>query len=218
MQYPSRTAAIILAGGTSSRMGSEHNKLLLPLHGRPVLAYVLEAALGSRARPIILVLGHQAREMRASLAATMPEGPIEIVHNPAYALGQSTSMQAGLHALLASSALSAEPPDSALFLLGDQPMITSHMIDALIQRREESGKHIILPLYQGQRGNPVLFSLDLAPELLQVSGDEGGRSILKRYPGDIATLEMGEASANFDVDTWDAYQRVLAVWEQRLQG
>ena len=216
MHIPSRTAAVILAAGTSSRMGNERNKLLLPLHHRPVLAHVLEAVLGSRARPVVLVLGHQATEVRAHLRQDLSEHAIQVVENPDYALGQSTSMQAGLRALLALQ--SANNLASVIFLLGDQPMITSHMLDELIERWEKSGKRIALPLYQGKRGNPVVFALDLAPELLQVNGDEGGRSVLKRHPDEIATLEMGNEAANFDVDTWEAYQHILAAWEQKLQG
>ena len=214
MDHPARAAAIILAAGTSSRMGNERNKLLLPLHHRPVLAHVIEAVLGSRARPVVLVLGHQATEIKAHLQQDLSENPIQVVENPAYALGQSTSMQAGLRALLAHTP--DEHLTGVLFLLGDQPMITSQMLDELIALQEQSGKRIVLPLYQGKRGNPVLFSLDLAPELLQVSGDEGGRGLLKRHPQEIATLEMGEEAANFDVDTWEAYQEVLAAWEQKM--
>lgn len=214
MHNPSRTAAIILAAGTSSRMGNEYNKLLLPLHHRPVLAHVLEAALGSRARPIVLVLGHQAAEVKTHIQQDLLENSIQVVENPDYAQGQSTSMQTGLRALLASEP--ANNLSSALFLLGDQPMITSRMIDELIELREQSGKRIVLPLYRGKRGNPVVFALDLAPELLQVTGDEGGRGVLKRHPDEVATLEMGSEAANFDVDTWDAYQEVLAAWEQKM--
>lgn len=214
MHNHSRTAAIILAAGTSSRMGNARNKLLLPLHHRPVLAHVLEAALGSRARPVVLVLGHQAAEVQAHIQQDLSENPILAVENPDYAAGQSTSMHAGLRALLASE--SAHSLNSAIFLLGDQPMITARMIDALIELQEQSGKRIVLPLYHGKRGNPVLFALDLAPELLQVTGDEGGRGVLKRHPDEVATLEMGVEAANFDVDTWEAYQEVLAAWEQKM--
>lgn len=214
MHNLAQTAAIILAGGTSSRMGNGHNKLLLPLHHRPVLAHVIEAVLGSQARPIVLVLGHQATEVKKHIQQDLRENPIQVVENPAYALGQSTSMQAGLRALLAAQ--SAHKPTSAIFLLGDQPMITSHMIDELLELKTQSGKRIALPLYRGTRGNPVVFALDLAPELFQVSGDEGGRGVLKRHPDEIATLEMGAEAANFDVDTWEAYQEVLAAWQQKM--
>jgi molybdenum cofactor cytidylyltransferase len=214
MHHLARTAAIILAAGTSSRMGNERNKLLLPLHHRPVLAHVIEAVFGSRARPIVLVLGHQAAQVREHIQRDLAQNSIKVVENPDYALGQSTSMQAGLRTLLAAKP--EEAPTSAIFLLGDQPMITAQMIDELIALKEQSGKRIALPLYQGKRGNPVVFALDLAPELLQVSGDEGGRGVLKRHPDEIASLEMGEEVANFDVDTWEAYQEVLAAWQQKM--
>jgi molybdenum cofactor cytidylyltransferase len=208
MYTPARTAAIILAAGTSSRMGEGRNKLLLPLQQRPVLAHVIAAALGSRAHPIWLVLGHQAKEVRSQLQLDNLAQSLHLVENAEYAQGQSTSMQAGLRALLADP--HARELESVIFLLGDQPMITSALIDALLDLRAESGKRIALPLYAGQRGNPVLFALDLASELLQVSGDEGGRSVLKRHPQDIATLAVSEEMLNADVDTWEAYQRVLA--------
>ncbi len=209
MHHSARTGALILAAGTSSRMGQARNKLLLPLARRPVLLHVIEAALGSRAFPVVVIVGHQAAEVQAHIP---PAWPVRIVENPDYALGQSTSMHTGLRSLLADQPEQAL--DSVLFLLGDQPLITSDMIDKLIETREQSGKRIVVPLYQGQRGNPVIFSLDLAPELLQVSGDEGGRGVLKRHPDEIATLEMGTETANFDVDTWDAYQNVLTTWQQ----
>lgn len=214
MDYQRRTAAIILAAGTSSRMGEAGNKLLLPLHNRPVLAHVIEAVLGSRARPIILVLGHQAEEVRARIRPDLREEALEIVENADYAQGQSSSMKAGLRALL--NAHADRDLAGVIFLLGDQPMITSTMIDQLIALHEQTGRLIALPLYGGRRGNPVVFSLKLVPELLQVSGDEGGRSIIKRHPQEIATLEMGEEAANFDVDTWEAYQQVQAAWEQKM--
>ncbi len=214
MEHPQQTAAIILAAGTSSRMGEARNKLLLPLHHRPVLAHVIEAVLGSRARPVILVLGHQAEEVKTRIQQDLKEETLEIVENPDYARGQSTSMKAGLRALLAHS--SASDLTGVIFLLGDQPMITAAMIDELIALREQTGKRIALPLYQGRRGNPVVFSLELVPELLQVDGDEGGRGIIKRHPEEIATLEMGEEAANFDVDTWEAYQEVQAAWQLKM--
>jgi molybdenum cofactor cytidylyltransferase len=213
MHHPSRTAAIILAAGTSSRMGAERNKLLLPLGKRPVLARVIEAVAGSRAQSIVLVLGHQAAQVRVQLQQEITEHAVQVVENPDYALGQSTSMQAGLRVLLALQP--AGEMDSVIFLLGDQPLMTSRIIDQLIELREQSGKRILLPLYHGKRGNPVIFTLDLAPELFQVSGDEGGRGVLKRHPDDIATLEIDDATANLDVDSWEAYQKVLAVWQEK---
>lgn len=206
-----RTAAIILAGGTSSRMGGDRNKLLLPLDDRPVLAHVVGAALASRAHPVLLVLGHQAEIIRLRLQSSFSASACEIVENPAYRQGMSTTLQAGLRALLMKD--SKKDLTSVIFLLGDQPMINAKIIDSLLAYQEQTRKRIILPLYQGQRGNPVVFSLDFADELLQIRGDEGGRSILKNHPEDIATLEIGELTASFDVDTWEAYLQVQAAWK-----
>jgi molybdenum cofactor cytidylyltransferase len=221
------TAAIILAAGTSSRMGLEKNKLLLPLHGRPVLVHVIEATLRSQARPVILVLGHQATEVRAQIQPYLTtEQPI-IVENPAYQFGMSTSIHTGLHFLFSSLDASTTTNthittingykkhlDSVLFLLGDQPLMSETIIDRLLDLHVQSGKGIVLPLYRGQRGNPVLFSLELVGELLAVQGDEGGRSVIKRHPESIATLEVDEPGADLDVDTWEAYLQLQAIWEQ----
>jgi molybdenum cofactor cytidylyltransferase len=207
-----QTAAIILAAGTSSRMGKEKNKLLLPLSERPVLAHVLEAVLNSQARPIVLVLGHQAEEVKAHIQTYVSQNSLTVIENPDYHLGMSTSMQTGLRTLLANR--HQLNPQNAIFLLGDQPLITANLINRLLTLQEQTGKRIVLPQYQGQRGNPVLFSLDLAPELMQIQGDEGGRSLLKRHPEEIATLEVETQLANIDVDTWEAYLKVRYLKEQ----
>jgi molybdenum cofactor cytidylyltransferase len=217
MYHAETTAAIILAAGTSSRMGAERNKLLLPLHNQPVLAHVLKAVVDSQARPIILVLGHQAPEVRVHIQPFLPASSFTIAVNNDYRQGQSTSLKVGLQTLTAFTSEKLTGVESVIFLLGDQPMISSTLIDQLITLRKTSGKRIALPLYQGKRGNPVVFSLDLVPELLQTSGDEGGRSVLKRHTDEIATLETNEVSANLDVDTWEAYLQVQAAWAEQTQ-
>jgi molybdenum cofactor cytidylyltransferase len=218
MQDAQHTAAVILAAGTSSRMGAEKNKLILPLAGHPVLAHVVKATLNSQARPVVLVLGHQAAEVRACIHSDLETGQLTVVENPDYHLGMSTSMQVGLRSLLSLSHDYKNDPTGVIFLLGDQPMISASIIDRLLAYREGTGKRIVLPLYQGQRGNPVVFSLELSDELMQVSGDEGGRSLLKRHPEEVAMLEMGELAANIDVDTWEAYLQVQAAWEQQTNN
>src|SRR5579859_7241662 len=103
----------------------------------------------------------------------------------------------------------------ALVLLGDQPLITAQHIDTLIATYRTTDKRIIAPTYEGKRGNPILFDASLFPELLEVTGDEGGRSVLERHREEIATVETSNPLANIDVDTWDAYQRVVEVWEDK---
>src|SRR5260221_12444928 len=124
------TAAIVLAAGSSSRMGGGRHKLLLPLDGRPVLTHVIDALLASQARPLVIVLGHQADQVRAHIEALHPDSTI--IENPAYVQGMSTSMRLGLQLLLSDdykNTGSSYAVDSALIVLGDKPMITSRVFD-----------------------------------------------------------------------------------------
>jgi molybdenum cofactor cytidylyltransferase len=212
------TAAIILAAGSSTRMGEGRHKLLLPLAGRPVLAHVIDAALASQARPIIVILGHQADQVRAQIAPFVTHPDITIIENSAYLQGMSTSLRSGVQALISNGykkSTSAYQVDSALIMLGDQPMISSQVINTLIDVYRATRKHIVAPLYSGKRGSPVLFDASLFPELLEVTGDEGGRTVLERHRQELETVEIGDAMANYDVDTWEAYQQVLEAWERK---
>src|SRR5215472_13737643 len=94
----SSTGAIILAAGSSSRMGAGRHKLLLPLAGRPVLEHVIEATLASQARPIIIVLGHQSGQVRLHINAYVGHPHVTIVENAHYVQGMSTSLHAGVRA------------------------------------------------------------------------------------------------------------------------
>lgn len=207
---PTTIAALILAAGRSSRMGQGQHKLLLPLGDRPVVAHVVENVLASQAQPLVVVLGYQAEQVRAILSpyATQPE--LKIIENPDYQQGMSTSLRKGIEALTASFS----PVDGALIVLGDQPLMTSHIFNAMIETKQTTRKRIIAALYHGKRGNPTLFDASLFPELLEMTGDEGGRKVIERYRQEMATREMGDDTSNFDVDTWEAYQQVLTIWQQ----
>ena len=220
MQIEPSTAAIILAAGTSSRMGEGRHKLLLPLGDRPVLIHVIEATLASRAHPIIVVLGHQANQVRASVAHYATHPSVILVENPDYSQGMSTSLRVGLQVLVMNEN-KGEPisysPDAALVILGDQPLITTPILYTLIAARQITRKRIISPLYNGKRGNPVLFEASLFPELMEVTGDEGGRSVIERHRQDMATVEVGDTMATYDVDTWEAYQQVVEEWQRQQE-
>jgi molybdenum cofactor cytidylyltransferase len=212
------TAAILLAAGSSSRMGRGQHKLLLPLHDRPVLAHVIDATLASIARPIIIVLGHQADQVRTQIKPYTTSPSIMLVENTDYLQGMSTSLRMGVQMLISHSyrkAMLSYHVDSALILLGDQPMITPQVIDTLITAYRTTGRTIVAPLYNGKRGSPVLFNESLFPELIEVTGDEGGRTVLERHRQEMEVVEMGDALANYDVDTWEAYQQVVEAWEHK---
>src|SRR5215467_9889298 len=207
MDATQTTAAIILAAGSSSRMGAGRHKLLLPLAGRPVLVHVIDILLASQARPLVIVLGHQANQVRAQLTTYSGHPNIIITENPDYLRGMSTSLHMGLRTLMGNEQTSSHfMVDSAFIVLGDQPLITPQLIDRLILTRRTTGKRIVAPLYQGKRGNPVLFDASLFPELFTTTGDEGGRSVIERHRLELATVEVDNPMANYDMDTWEAYQ------------
>jgi molybdenum cofactor cytidylyltransferase len=190
-------------------MSEGRHKLLLPLGDRPVIAHVLDTVLASQASPILLVLGHQAENMRAALAPYLTNPRVLFIENKQYREGMSTS----LHAALRELPRSAPESTSALVILGDQPLLSSAILDTLITTRQTTGKPIIAPLYEGQRGNPVLFARDLYLELLEVRGDEGGRMVIARHREDVEAIEIGSKRASYDVDTWETYQAVVAEWQ-----
>lgn len=208
------TAAVILAAGSSSRMGAGRHKLLLPLDDRPVLAHVIDTTLASQAHPIVIVLGHHADQVRVQIAAYAEHPAITLIENPDYLQGMSTSMRSGLQALV-SQDYKKYDIDSALILLGDQPLLTPKIIDTLINTWQTTGKCMVAPLYNGKRGNPTLFAVSLFPELLEVSGDEGGRSVVEKHRSELQTVELGDAIASYDVDTWEAYQQVVEAWQRK---
>ena len=147
-------AALVLAAGRSSRMGGP-NKLLAEINGRPLVRIVAEAALASRARPVLVVTGHQHERVEAALAGL----PVEFVHNPAFAGGLGTSLRAGIAALPAQT-------DGAIVCLGDMPQVDAAMIDTLIGALDPAkGALIAVPSIEGQRGNPVVWSRRFFPTL-----------------------------------------------------
>ncbi len=205
----STTAAILLAAGRSSRMGQGQHKLLLPLGDRPVLAHVVETILASQAWPLVVVLGHQVEQVRATLTPYEPK--LVTIDNPDYQQGMSTSLRKGIETLMSSY----PAVNGALIVLGDQPLMTSHILDNIIETKQTTGKRIITARYRGKRGNPTLFDASLFPELMEMTGDEGGRKVLERYRQEIATVDMEDNTPNYDVDTWEAYQQVVRIWEER---
>jgi molybdenum cofactor cytidylyltransferase len=191
-------AALILAAGRSSRMGG--HKLLLPYKGRPLVNWVLAAACASQADPVIIVLGHEAARVDTALQA---ERRFLAIHNPWYAEGMSTSLKIGL-------AATPQQVDGAIILLGDQPLVTPEIINAMIAESAAAPNSIIAASYQGRRGNPVLFPRQYFAELDTITGDEGGRSLLARYSDRVRLLEIDDALAGQDIDTPEEYQALVS--------
>lgn len=191
---PPRIAAIVLAAGQSRRMGGA-NKLLIPVDGEPLLARVVEAVLRSKARPVIVVTGHQAEAVRAALVAR----DVIIAHNPDYAEGMSTSVRVGLEAL-------PQGIDGALICLGDMPRTDPAMLDRLIDAFNPlEGRAIGVPTYRGKRGNPVLWAARYFPELMRLAGDVGARHLIGDHAEAVYEIESQDRSVVVDLDTPEAF-------------
>jgi molybdenum cofactor cytidylyltransferase len=191
---------VILAGGSSSRLGRP--KQLLALGDRPVLAHTLANALAASLDGVIVVLGHAADGVQSQIDF----GAARVVINERYAEGQSTSLHAGVSAL---------PPDAAaaIFILGDQPLIGPAVHDALVAAYRDSAAPIVQPSYDGQRGNPVLIASALFPELLAVIGDQGARNVLRAHAAEVQVVPIPGSTPTDDLDTEEDYQRLLAHYD-----
>ncbi len=194
-----RIAALVLAAGQSRRMGVT-NKLLAEIDGKSMLARVVEAAQASQVAQVIAVTGHEADSVVAALA------PYDVgsVHNPAFADGLSTSLQAGLGAL-------SDDMDGVIILLGDMPRIAPGHIDRLIAAfNPVEGRAICVPTYQGKRGNPVLFAARFFAEMGGVAGDSGAKHLIGQHEDELVEVPMDDDSIFLDVDTPDALTAIRA--------
>ncbi|WP_448952815.1 NTP transferase domain-containing protein [Labrys neptuniae] len=186
-------SAIVLAAGRSTRMEGA-NKLLEDYAGKPLVRHAVEAALASKANSVTVVTGHQEREIRAALAGLA----VSFVHNPDFAEGISTSVRAGIAALPADC-------DAALVALGDMPLVDGTLLDRLIAGFEpDKGALIVLPVTEGQRGNPVVWARRFFDDLKAIEGDAGGRQILKANRDAVVEIAVSSAATSFDVDTREA--------------
>lgn len=188
-------AAIILAAGQGTRFGSQ--KLLAPLQEKPLVRITVENVLAADVDEVVVVLGRDAESIRTALG----DLPVRFVENPNYADGMSTSVKVGI------SALSTET-HAALIALGDQPGVTSNVVDRLIEALRISHKPIVVPVYAGQRGNPVLFQSGLFPEFATIRGDQGARDLIVSNPSRVESVDFPFAPPG-DVDTRDDYDALL---------
>jgi len=185
-----RTAAVLLAAGCSSRFGS-NNKLLEPVNDIPILQHSLQAIFDSALQQCILVTGHEA----ADIEAVAENHPISIVHNPDYRLGISGSIKVGIQAV-------HEDIDAAVIVLGDMPGIDRHIIDTLVSAfNPGQGHEICVPTFRGRRGNPVLWGRRLFSDLCMLEGDIGGRQLIGQYKEAVKECECFNEAVHIDIDT-----------------
>ncbi|MFG1423826.1 NTP transferase domain-containing protein [Roseixanthobacter liquoris] len=202
-------AAIVLAAGRGTRMGGP-NKLLEDVGGRPVVRRVVEAALASRASPIVVVTGHEQARVEQILSGL----PVIFVHNPAFAEGLSTSVRTGIAAVPGGAG-------AALVMLGDMPLVGPGILDTIMDAFDpDAGRLIVLPVADGRRGNPVLWDRRFFEALSKLEGDVGARHLIAAHAEAVVEIEVEGPGAFLDVDTPEALSRarLLAPREGSSQG
>jgi len=198
-----RVAGLVLAAGRSTRMGGP-NKLLAEVAGRALVRIAVEETLASRARPVIVVTGHQRERVEAVLSGL----PVTFVHNPDFADGLSTSLKTGIAAVPADVG-------GAVVCLGDMPQVEASLIDRLITAFDpEHGALVVVPTIDGKRGNPVVWSRRFFFDLGALEGDVGARHLIASYPEAVVEVPVADTAAFVDIDTPEALSTVKAEIER----
>jgi molybdenum cofactor cytidylyltransferase len=193
-----QVSAVILAAGTSTRMGQA--KQLLPLGGTTVLARTIDNVRSAGLVEMVLVLGASAEAIRRQLPQSLLEG-LRVVVNQAYRQGMASSLRQGLSALDPQTG-------AALIILGDQPFVRPQTLHQIMAGYHRSGAQIVIPSHQGKRGNPVLLSRSVFPEVMALEGDTGCRAIFPSHLEAILKVEVEDPGILLDIDNQDDYDRL----------
>ncbi|WP_304942149.1 molybdenum cofactor cytidylyltransferase [Vallitalea guaymasensis] len=181
--------AIILAAGFSRRFGRE--KLLMKLDGKPMITHVIETIIKSDFKEIILV--YQNEEIK-KIAENYN---VKYVYNQSAITGMSSSIKCAI--------MEASETDAYMFINGDQPFVDSQVIEELITTFNNRKESIIVPRYDGERGNPVIFGSNWKDDFLRITGDIGGRNIIKDNKDEVYYLDISESKWGLDIDTKEDY-------------
>ena len=196
-------AAVVLAAGRSTRMGAV-NKMLAEIGGKPLVRIATDQALSSRAKPVIVVTGHDRDKVEQALTGLN----VRFVHNPDFADGLAGSVKTGIAAVPAES-------DGAIVCLGDMPQVDSTLIDRLIASFDpERGALVVVPSIDGRRGNPVVWSRRFFNDLMAITGDIGARHLIGQYAEAVVEVPVTGEAALTDVDTPESLSAVKAEIER----
>ncbi len=192
---------IILAAGEGKRMGKV--KLTLPLGNKKLIEWVLRAVKLTPLDKYFLVVRPEDKE----IIRTGEKWGAEIVFNPECKSGMSSSIQKAL------SLIPSEGVEGFFLILGDQPLITSRIINKLIKSFSPGKGEIVVPYFKNKRGNPVLFDICWKDELMAVTGDVGGRVLIKAHPEKIKRVNISDETILFDIDREEDYEKMKNIFD-----
>ena len=189
-------AVLLLAAGGSSRLGTP--KQLLPYGDQTLIRYMVKMAVNSKANPVMVVLGAHADD----IVKKIENNKAKVVINNEWQEGMASSIRTGINYLM------QEQPTAqgAILMVCDQPFVTSQLLNDLIDAHQQTGKPIITCSYANTFGPPTLFHKSIFPDLLQLKGDVGARSILQQHVKDVESIEFPRGSR--DIDTKADYEEI----------
>ena len=188
----SRVSAVLLGAGKSKRMGFD--KLSLPWGRKTMLEHCFETLKRSKVHELIVVLSTRNKGVRDLFQGQK----VRTVVNPLSKMGMGTSIRRGLREIHPHCR-------GILIAFGDQPLLKTRTINALIRAFDQGQRGIIVPSFRGMKGHPVIFHRKFRRELLSLRGDVGGRSIIESHPNDVRMVPIKSIGVVKDVDTWRAY-------------
>ncbi len=197
-----KVAAVVLASGFGKRM--KKNKLLIDIQGMPMIEYVLDC------------VDHPNFCSRCVVTADARVAAIaekhfhtQVVFNDDPAAGQGHSVALG-------TANCGADCDGIMFFSGDLPLLRAETVRKLLDVFDDSNR-IVVPVYDGRRGNPVIFPIRFRDELMHIDGDFGGRKIIDRYPDEVVLVPVDDSIQGFDIDTPEDLERVQALMPYESQ-
>jgi len=205
-----KIVGIILAAGESKRFNGL--KQCANLRGKTLLAHVITQALNSNLDEIVLVLGHEKDKIIDSLGDLIKDKRIMTIENTNYFQGMSTSLKTGLQA-------AHEQSDAVMFILGDQPKVTTELINELLTAYKQSNGQLCAPVIKAQKahkaheetrtGHPVIIGHKLYPELMKITGDIGAREIVRKNIEYAILVELEDNSSQFQINTQDDLRKYI---------
>ena len=192
---------IILAAGEGKRMGKV--KLTLPLGDKQLIEWVLQAAKLTPLDKYFLVVRPEDKE----IIKTGKKWGAEIVLNSEYRSGMSSSIRKALHQI------SSNELEGFFVLLGDQPLINSSILYKMLLAFTPGKKEILVPFYKDRQGNPVFFDGYWKDELMKLSGDVGGRVLIKAHPERIKRFKIPNESILLDIDREEDYEKIKSIFD-----
>jgi len=197
------TAIVLLAAGQSARLGQP--KQLLPFGGKALVVLVLEEAIKSDLHPVVVVLGAYAK----AINAVLPGNRVEVIHNENWSHGMGTTIATGTQYILQNH----PDTDQILFLLSDQPFVSTSHIQKILDKANNSDATIIASHYNDKLSVRALFKRPVFDELLGLNGEKGARNVIRKIKERVAKIEF--PIGQYDVDTIEEYIKVLQVWNDK---